>query len=362
MFWANLRSSYCHCSGAIRARYQLARFAFRSSNMAFSSATHFNIVALETVFTPLPKLTVPAPHTFTLTEHHKTPIDQIPERIKDADVLITTTIPLRAANLSPEISPKLKLIVALAAGTDSIDLGVCKSRGIKVLNSPNCNSDSVAEHALALYFTLRRSVIPSMAELRAGTWPKRGTIMHTVYAAGEPPKSCRDETAVIVGYGNVGRKVSELLRQVGMTVIVAGRKGAFPVQEGRVEFEEAIAKATVLVLCCPRSTDTLNLLTEREFGLMRRDALLINVSRGGVVNEHQLLAALRGGLIAGAGVDVFEKEPASPETSPLLSAEVLEQRLNLVTTPHTAWIGQQTTANYQKLLQKNLDAFILGTL
>ncbi|VUC21027.1 unnamed protein product [Clonostachys rosea] len=329
--------------------------------MAFPSPTHFNIVALETVFTPMPELMVPAPHTFALTEHQKTKIEQIPERIKDADIVITTTIALSANTLSAESCPKLKLVIALAAGTDSIDRAACKARGILVLNSPDCNSDSVAEHGLAMYFALRRSILPSMAELRAGSWPQRGTLMYSVYAADEPPRSCKNETAVVIGYGNVGRKAVKLLQQVGMEVIIAGRKGVYPVQDGRTDFEEAIKKATVIVLCCPRSPETLDLLTEREFTMMRRDALLINLSRGGVVSEHQLLAALRGGLIAGAAVDVFEKEPASPQTSPLLSADI-EPHLNLVTTPHTAWIGQETTSNYQVMLQNNLNAFVLGQI
>ncbi|KAI1372067.1 glycerate dehydrogenase [Hypoxylon crocopeplum] len=328
---------------------------------SFSSCPrHFNIVALETFFTPIPPLVVPSPHTFTLTEYTRSTVEEIPSRIKDADIVITTTVPLRAEALSPEICPKLKLIAVMASGTDSIDLVACAARGIRVLNSPGCNVDAVAEHAVALYFTVRRSIFPTMRDLRAGEWPRRGTLMTRVYVAGQPPRACRDETVAIVGYGGVGQKVARLLGGLGMKVLVAGRKGSPTAPEGRVPFEEALKRATVMVLCCPRSPATLNLLSEPEFAQMREDVVLVNVARGGIVDEAALLKALKEGQIAGAGVDVFGQEPASPETSPLLGDGVEE--LNLVATPHTAWIAIDTTANYQRVLQENIDSFIRGNV
>ena len=324
---------------------------------SFASPTHFKIVALETFFTELPELSVPAPHTFSLVEYNRTKIDEIPSRIKDADILIITTIPLRAEVLSKEVSPNLKLVAAVASGTDSIDLGACTSRGIRVLSSPNCNVDAVAEHAVALYFATRRTIVPTMRDLRAGEWPLRGTLMKSAYAAGQPPRGCTEEIVTVVGHGGVGKKVSKMLGALGMKVIIAARKGA-PATEGRVPFEEALAMASVVVLCCPRSPETLNLLAGPEFEKMRKDAVLVNVARGGIVDEQALLTALKEGQIAGAAVDVFGTEPAGPETSPLLGEEA--EGLNLVVTPHTAWIGGMTTANYQRVLQENIDGFILG--
>jgi glycerate dehydrogenase len=146
---------------------------------------------------------------------------------------------------------------------------------------------------------------------------------------------------------------------LGMKIIVAGRKGASgPAPEGRVSFDEAMRTATVVVLCCPLSPETTGLISSPEFGLMREDAVVVNVARGGVVDEAALLAALKDGKIAGAGVDVFAKEPASPETSPLLGDDT--HGLNLVTTPHTAWLGGGTVENYQRVLQENVDGFLFG--
>ncbi|KFA81539.1 hypothetical protein S40288_09053 [Stachybotrys chartarum IBT 40288] len=321
---------------------------------------HLNIVALETFYTPVPPLTVPSPHTFTLTEYDRTTLAELPKRIKDAHVLITTVITLRAELLSVEATPNLRLVAMVASGVDSIDLDACRARGIKVVNSPGCNVDAVAEHATALYFTLRRAVMPSMAALRAGEWPQKRTLMMTAYINGASPRSCARETAVIIGYGGVGKTLESILSALGMKVLVAARKGSDSVPPGRVSFDEALKIATVVILCCPRTPETLNLLSSADFASMRPDALLINVARGGVVAEDALLEALEGGSIAGAGVDVFDTEPASAETSVLLRPET--QRLNLVVTPHTAWVGMETTAHYQKVLQENIEGFLKGEL
>ncbi|KAH8892678.1 D-isomer-specific 2-hydroxyacid dehydrogenase family protein [Thozetella sp. PMI_491] len=325
----------------------------------FPTPQLFTIVALETFFTPLPELTVPSPHSFKLIAYDKTPPGDVASRIQDADIVVTTTVPIRADALAAERSPKLKLIAVLASGTDSIDLAACAARGIRVLNSPNCNTDAVAEHAVALYFTVRRSIVPTMLDLRAGEWPRRGTLMKATYQAQEPPRGCKNETVVIIGNGGVGRHMTRLFSALGMKVVIAGRKGAGD-QSGRVGFEEGLKMASVIAVSCPRTPETLGLISDPELSMMKPDALLVNVSRGGIVDEDAVLRALKDGRIAGAATDVFEKEPASPETSSLLRGDT--EGLNLVTTPHTAWIGSETTEKYQQVLQENIDGFILGAI
>lgn len=325
----------------------------------FTAPTRFNIVALETVFTPLPQLSVPTPHTLSITTYDRTNTAELPQRIKDADILIVTTIALSADTLSAQVCPKLKLIAAMAAGTDSIDLAACAKRGISVLSSPNCNNDAVAEHAIALYFATRRNILPTMRGLLAGEWPQRGSMMRTAYAAGKPPRACRDETVAIVGYGAVGKRVGELCTALGMKIIVAARKG-MPASGAKVTFDDALKTASVVFVCCPRTPETLDLLLEPEFASMPQDAVLVNVARGGIVSEDALLKALQFGDIAGAGVDVFATEPASSKTSPLLGSHV--EGLNLVVTPHIAWVGGETTANYQRVLQENINGFIVGSV
>lgn len=335
-----------------------------ATDITTPTTQHFNIVALEVMLTDLPEITVPTPHTFSLTTYERTPIAQVGERLRNADIAIITTVSIRAEALDPAVTPNLKLITAVASGTDTIDLATCRTRGIRVLNSPGCNIDAVAEHALALYFASRRSVVPSMMALQKNEWPKRGTLFRTANHANGmiPARRCAAETAVVVGYGGVGKRVVELLRMLGMNVSVAGRKGQpkADVPEGRVEFDTAIRTATLIVLCCPRTAETLDLLSTAEFAVMQPDCVLVNVSRGGIVDEAALLVALQTNQIAGAGMDVFAKEPAGTETCPLLAPDVVNAGLNLVLTPHTAWVAAQTNANNQRVLIENIHGFING--
>ncbi|CAK7203301.1 hypothetical protein SEUCBS139899_006032 [Sporothrix eucalyptigena] len=323
---------------------------------------HLNIVALETFFTPLPPLIIPKPHTYTLTEYERTSAAQVAERIKDADIVITTVVPIRASALSATNAPKLRLIAVMASGTDSVDLAACTERGIRVLNSPNCNSVAVAEHVLSLYLATRRSLVPVMRALGEDEWATRGSVMTRAYAVDAPPRSCRDETVGIIGYGGVGQTIAKLFGALDMNIIVSGRRGAPSGGNGdRVPFEEVLQRASVIVVCCPLVPETRNLIGAAEFAQMQPDAIIINVARGGIVGEQALVDALRQRRIAGAGIDVYDHEPASTKSSPIVAAAA-EGDLNLITTGHTAWVAASTRANYQRVVQENVERFIRGTV
>ncbi|KAI1335047.1 glycerate dehydrogenase [Xylariaceae sp. FL0016] len=319
---------------------------------------HHNIVALETFFCPLPQFQLPAPHTCTVTSYSRTKIDEIPARVHDAEILVVTTLPLRADTLSPAVSPNLRLVAVVASGTDSVDLAACRARGITVANTPHCNTTAVAEHAIASYFAARRSVCLTGRLARSGDWPRRGTLLKAMDGPdGRPPRTCHSETLGIVGYGGVGKKVEATAAALGMRIMVAGRKGASgPAPEGRVEFERVVRECSVIVLCLPRAPETLNLISGAEFASMRACAVLVNVSRGGIVDEGALVAALREGRIAGAATDVFLQEPAGPENSVLLAPENAD--LNLVATPHVAWCAEDTNDNYNQALLDNVTGWL----
>ncbi|EFX06149.1 glycerate dehydrogenase [Grosmannia clavigera kw1407] len=332
---------------------------------------HLHIVALETYLTTLPPIVVPKPYTFTLTAYERSAGKEIAERIADADIVISMVVPLRSEALAA--APRLRLISVMASGTDSVDLDFCAARGIRVLNSPNCNTTSLSEHVAAMYLSLRRGLLPVMRATARDDWPREGTLMSHVYTCGVPPPSCRDETLAIVGYGGVGQAVCQLLGGLGMQVVVAARKGGDPAPEStstsatsasssppRIAFDEALQRATVLVVCCPRLPDTMKLIGSSELARMRPDAILINVSRGGIVCEADLVSALREGRLSGAGVDVFDHEPASSQSSPLVAAAAAAD-LNLIITPHTAWVAASTRENYRRTAQENVERFLRGT-
>ncbi|KAI1764297.1 D-isomer specific 2-hydroxyacid dehydrogenase [Hypoxylon sp. FL1150] len=319
--------------------------------------THHVVVALESFFVPVPKLDLPAPHTYELREYERTYPDQVAQRIKDADILISAVAPIGADVLSPEVSPRLKMVAIVASGTDAVDLDACRARGIVVTNSPHCNTVAVAEHAIALYFAARRSLVLSHTLVQANEWPRRGGLQKTLNGPdGKPPKTCRDETLGIVGYGAVGKMVESMAKGLGMKVLISGRKGSATAPEGRTPFETLIRESSVILICLPRSPESVNLISEAELASMKPYALIINVSRGLIVNEKALLAALKNRKIAGYATDVYAQEPASAENSPLVGPDTAG--LNLITTPHVAWIAEDTIDKLHDALKANIGGLL----
>jgi glycerate dehydrogenase len=147
-----------------------------------------------------------------------------------------------------------------------------------------------------------------------------------------------------------------LARGVGMRVLVAERKNTPGLRPGRTPFEEVLRRSDVVVVLCPLTDETRNLIAAPELALMRRDALLVNCARGGIVDEGALAAALAAGTIAGAGVDVLSEEPPR-RGNPLLD----EPRPNLVVTPHMAWASVESLENLAEQLIANIEAFVAGT-
>ncbi|KAI2607004.1 uncharacterized protein GGS25DRAFT_532251 [Hypoxylon fragiforme] len=332
------------------------------------SQTHHTIVALETFFVPIPPLTLPPGHTYTLHTYPTTTPSQIASRIRPASILILSIAPLTAALLSPSATPHLQLVALVASGTDNVDLAACRARRVAVCNTPDANAAAVAEHALALYFATRRSLVLSHNLLAAGRWPERRTLQGVLDAPdGRPPRTARGETLGIVGFGAVGRLLGESAGALGMRVLVSARKGEAEGKEdgvdiregGRTPFRTLLRTCSVIALCLPRTPATLNLISAPELSLMPPHAILINISRGGIVDEGAVVAALRGRRIAGYGTDVYALEPAGPHNSPLVAAGLRgEEELNLVTTPHVAWCAEDTVANFHKKLRENVRCWL----
>ncbi|CAI7609821.1 unnamed protein product [Penicillium discolor] len=142
-----------------------------------------------------------------------------------------------------------------------------------------------------------------------------------------------------------------------MQILVSGRKGApNNAHAARVPFDDVLRNSSVVFVACPRVRDTMRLISHTEFSLMPRHAILINVSRGGIVDERALIMALKARQIAGAATDVFLHEPAGPENSVLLGAGT--EDLNLVVTPHSAWFTESTRLNFMACLQKNIVSWV----
>jgi glycerate dehydrogenase len=163
-----------------------------------------------------------------------------------------------------------------------------------------------------------------------------------------------------------GKRIEAFARALGMQVLISDRKdnSASPNTQqdttSRVPFAEVLKRSTVLMVLVPKMTDTLNLISTKELQTMNPHAVIVNISRGGIIDETAMVAALRGGSVAGYATDVFESEPAEgAKDSPLLAPEA--QDLNLTLTPHVAWFGERTRSNLVKMLQNNIELFIAGT-
>ncbi|KAJ0416390.1 hypothetical protein BJY00DRAFT_291698 [Aspergillus carlsbadensis] len=321
-----------------------------------SPETQHHVVCLEECHCPIPGFSFP--HTYT--GYASTPLDEkeIVSRLRDATIAITTIVPI-----TPEVvsqCPRLKCVFVMATGVEWVDIPAFIARGITVMNAPQANVTSVAEHAIALYFSSRRRVVSMHNLVMDGDeWAEKRTLVHRFGGGlGEPPHTTQQEVVAIVGYGALGRRIETIARALGMQVLVAERKGAMGVEvrEGRVGFETALQRATVAMITVAKRAETVNLISEDELKSMRDDALVINVARGGIVNERALAKALKEGWIAGAATDVFDGEPPVRGQSLLLDKGVP----NLTVSPHIAWFSESTIRNLQDLLVRGVEGYAEG--
>ncbi|KAK2003954.1 D-isomer specific 2-hydroxyacid dehydrogenase [Colletotrichum falcatum] len=334
------------------------------------SPTHHVVVKLETIHVPLPDVDTGSMTHEVIGYEYTRPSEAgvVAARAWPASVLITTTVPMNKDTLGE--APYLKCIITETTGTDHIDLEECRRRGITVMYSPNATVEAVSEHALGLYFSSRRRLVTLHNTMmdhdgaRTNPWRAKGSMSSLLLdAKGRPPHTCGNEVAGVIGYGPIGQRVAKLCRALGMEVLVTARKDAAPSAPAaaapRVPFDEVLGRATVLFLIVPLTPDTRNLVAGRELALMRPDAVLVNVGRGGTVDEAALLAALRTGGISGAATDVFEVEPAGSVRDSVLLGEGA-QGVNLTLTPHLAWCADQTRVNIRRVVGENITLFAGG--
>lgn len=282
-------------------------------------------------------------------EYGETEPGEVVERLRDASIAICNKLALREDVLSQ--LPGLKLIAVAATGTDNVDLDYCRAHDIAVCNTRGYAVNSLPEHALMLMLALRRNLVAYRDDVRAGRWHEARKFCLLDHPIGD----LRGTVLGIVGFGTLGRAMAELGRAIGMDVIVAERKTATSIREGRKSFSDVLRLSDVLSLHCPLTEETKDLIGAGELSRMMPDALLINTARGGLVVDHALLEALQSGRIGGAGIDVLRVEPPR-EGNPLLDANLP----NLIVTPHNAWASKQAMQTLADQLVDNLEAFVRG--
>lgn len=287
------------------------------------------------------------PHTWI--EYDKTAPEQTLDRLKDATIVITNKVKLTGELLAQ--LPKLRLIAEAATGTDNIDLAWCREHKLPVTNIRGYAVDTVPEHVFMLLLALRRQLPAYRTDVAAGKWQQSPMFCFFDH----PIRDLRGTTLGLFGQGSLGQGTARLAEAFGMRVLWGEHKGATTVRDGYVSFATLLAEADAISLHCPLTEQTRGMIGNAELRAMKRDAVLINTARGGLVDEAALLRALRDGWIAGAGFDVLSKEPPR-EGNPLLDAELP----NLIVTPHVAWSSDKAMQALADQLIDNMEAFVRG--
>lgn len=279
-----------------------------------------------------------------------TPPDKVIERSIDADIIVTNKTVLTADIL--EKLPKAKYISTLATGYNVIDTTFAREKGITVSNIPAYSTDGVAQLVFALILELTNQVALHNESVKSGDWC---TSEHFCYWK-SPITEIANKTLGIVGFGKIGSAVAQIANAFGMKVIAYSPNTRSYSGFGSVRFvslDEVIENSDIISLHCPLTAETTGLVNFEFLSRMKKTALLINTSRGPVINEADLKKALDEDIIAGAGVDVLSVEPAKDD-NPLLKAE------KCLITPHIAWASFEARSRLMNIFRSNVEGFVSG--
>lgn len=279
--------------------------------------------------------------------HDRTNPGELVERCLGADIIISNKTPVDAAAIN--VLDKLKMISVTATGYNVIDVKAAAAKNIPVSNVPGYGTASVAQHTVALLLELSNGAGKHSEDVSNGGWEKSVDWCYTV----QPVTELFDKTFGIIGMGNIGRQVAAIVSALGMKVIyhTPNPKKEYPGEYKKLE--EVFAAADVVSLHCPQTPENTGFVNAALLSRMKKTAWLINTSRGGLINEKDLAAALNNGTITLAALDVLTKEPPPPN-------HPLNGLPNCIVTPHIAWISKEARQRIMAQTIQNIQAFING--
>lgn len=269
------------------------------------------------------------------------------DEMKDADALI-----VRIAKCDGHVienSPNLKVIGRTGVGYDSVDVKTATANGIPVVITPGANNRSVAEHAVAMIFALSKNLVEAQQEMCKGNWEIRGA---------KKAFELEGKTVGILGLGAIGRETAKICEGCGMKVAAYDPF----LSEKQVEeygakyyedYEELLRVSDIVSIHVPLTDETRNMIGKKQLAQMKKTALIVNCSRGGIINEEDLVEALKEGRIAGAGTDVFCNEPPK-------SDDILLNCPNLIVSPHSAAQTREAVIKMAKMCVKGCLAVAEG--
>lgn len=282
--------------------------------------------------------------------YNDTPKDTavIIERCKDADIIITNKVQIGAdviANL-----PKLKLIQLTATGMNNVDQDACDEHNIALYNIAGYAVKSVPEHTFMLMLTAMRAGIHYHQKVADGTWLANGNFC----LLDIPLIDLENKTLGIIGVGTIGKRVTDIARAFGMTVLWAEHQGQAPRNDDYTAFDDVLACADVITLHCPLNEKTQHLINKDTLAKMTKQPLIVNVARGGIVDSQALTDAINSEQIIGYASDVFEQEPIISD-DPLLT---LTNHPRVMFSPHNAWGSKSAQETLWQMLSKQVTEFI----
>lgn len=294
---------------------------------------------------------LPIPEGITdYVTYDDTPQDDslIIERCQDADIIFANKVQINAAIIAK--LPKLKLIQLTATGIDNVDKKACDKHNVTLYNVAGYAVKSVPEHTFMLMLNAMRAGIYYHQNVADGSWHDDGNFCLLDVSLID----LEDKTLGIIGVGAIAKRVTDIARAFGMTVLWAEHQGKEPRNSDYTAFDEVLASSDVISLHCPLNEQTQHLINKQTLAKMSKRPLLVNVARGGVVDSQALTDAVNNEQIIGYATDVFEQEPVN-SNDPLLT---LKDHPRVIFSPHNAWGSMSAQQYLWQILSKQVSEFI----
>lgn len=277
--------------------------------------------------------------------------EQFYAQVHDQDAIIISDLTVDEQVLAN--NPNLKLLALCSTGFNHVNLSLLKQHGVKVCNIRAYAGDAVAEHAFTLMINLAKNFNQQVEGVKQGLWSNGDSSFYLAAPMGE----LKNKTLTIMGKGEIGLSLAQKAEAFGMKVIFSERKNAVECREGYVPFEQAIQQADILSLHCELNSATEHMIDASVFKLMKEKSILINVGRGGLVHDADLIEAIQSKKIAGFGADVLNQEPPT-ENHPLLQLQ--RQHDNVLITGHIAWGTDEAQQRLFDILESNINQNMQG--
>jgi len=279
--------------------------------------------------------------------------EELSSRIYDADIIITNKVVIDKKAIDNAFN--LKLICVAATGTNNVDIRYAKEKGIAVTNVAGYSTESVVQHTFGMLFYLLEHLRYYDDYVKSGKYSESDIFTHL----GKPFYQINGKRWGIIGLGTIGRRVGQVAKTFGAQVVYYSTSGVKREEEfPEVSLEEILSTSDIVSIHAPLNEKTKNLITYEKIKLMKPSAILLNLGRGGIVNENDLATALEENIIAGAGLDVLENEPINPD-NPLLKIKNQEK---ILITPHIAWTSIEARQKLINEISKNIEAFLNGSI